>query len=108
MKYSQVGSEHEFYTAVLVLVITSLVLQVSIIIIIVLKSIYFTPKMIVGALFLVLGGIDINDQERHKTADIINNSTTVLVFIITFVNVIISGFGFQHTNTMAFDKNKDV
>merc|ERR1711981_897571 len=82
----QVGSEHEFYTAMLVLVITSLVLQV-----------------IVGALFLILGGIDINDQERHKTADILNNSTTVLVFIITFVNVIISGFGFQHTNTMAFD-----
>merc|ERR1712013_658569 len=80
----QVGSEHEFYTAMLVLVISSVVLQV------------------------ILGGIDINEPEHHKTADILNNTTTVLVFIITFINVIISGFGFQHSGLMAFDKPKEI
>merc|ERR1712050_180841 len=78
----QVGSEHEFYTAMLVLIISSIVLQV-----------------LLGALLLIVGGLDINDEKHQKTADILNNTATVTVFIITFINVIISGFGVQHTNS---------
>jgi len=83
----QVGDQHEFYTVMLVLIISSIVLQV-----------------LLGILFLIVGGLDINDQEHQKTADNLNNTATVLVFIITFINVIISGFGINHTNTTVYDK----
>ena len=104
----KVGSEHEFYTAMLVLVISSIVLQVRISFVKRKYSPSFSVKVILGAMFLILGGIDINEPEHHKTADILNNTTTVLVFIITFINVIISGFGFQHSGLMAFDKPKEI
>merc|ERR1712098_324154 len=71
----------------LVLIISSIVLQV-----------------LLGALLLIIGGLDINDEKHQKTADILNNTATVTVFIITFINVIISGFGIQHTDTQVFDK----
>jgi len=83
----QVGDQHEFYTAMLVLIISSIILQV-----------------LLGILFLIVGGLDINEQEHQKTADILNNTATVLVFIITFINVVISGFGINHTNTTVYDK----
>ena len=59
-------------------------------------------QVLLGVLFLILGGLDINDEEHQKTADTLNNTTTVFVFIITFINVIISGFGFQLTNSIGF------
>ena len=65
---------------------------------------YSCYQVILGVLFLVLGGVNINDPEHHKTANILNRITTVLVFIITVTNVVISGLGFQHTPNSDFDK----
>ena len=76
------GDSHEFYTPMLVLVISSLVLQI-----------------IVGILFLILGSLDINDEEHKRDADIINNITLVIIFIITVINALISGFVIRHTDT---------
>lgn len=56
-------------------------------------------QVIVGILFLVVGGLNINDEPDQNTADIINNVIVVLIFLITLVNVIISGFGIRHTDT---------
>merc|ERR1712083_1069890 len=83
----QVGDGHGFYAAVLGLVIASIVLQV-----------------LVGILFLILGGLDINDPEHQKTANILDNTSTVVVFIITLLNVVISGFNIQHTETTVYNK----
>ena len=33
--------------------------------------------MLVGILFLILGGLDINDPEHQNTANILNNTATV-------------------------------
>jgi len=82
----QVGDGHGFYAVVLGLVITSILLQV-----------------LVGILFLILGGLDINDPEHQNTANILNTAT-VVVFIITLLNVVISGFNIQHTETAVFEK----
>ena len=88
--------------------------------------------MLVGILFLILGGLDINDPEHQNTANILNNTATVrkiisityidgndydlffmlfdlsnfqvVVFIITLLNVVISGFNIQHTETAVFEK----
>ena len=52
-----------------------------------------------GILFLVIGGMNINDEPDQKVADILNDAITVLVFLITLVNVIINGFGIRYTDT---------
>ena len=52
-------------------------------------------QVIVGVLFLVIGGLNINDEPDQKTANILNDVIVVLVFLITLVNVIISGFGIR-------------
>ena len=56
-------------------------------------------QIIVGILFLILGGLDINEDEHKRDADIINNITLVIIFIITVINAFISGFGIRHTDT---------
>merc|ERR1711997_1036520 len=73
----QLGEErHDFYHLMLALIILSIVLQA-----------------IVGILFLVIGGFNINEEPKEKVADILNDIITVLVFIITLINVVINGFG---------------
>merc|ERR1711994_565268 len=66
----QVGDGHGFYAVVLGLVIASILLQV-----------------LVGILFLILGGLDINDPEHQNTANILNNTATVRKIIsITYID----------------------
>jgi hypothetical protein len=92
LRISQVGAEHEFYSAMLVLIIISIIIQV--ILLLQVSLLYLLSiQVLLGILFLIVGGLDINDQEHQKTADILNNTTIVFVFIITIINVIISGFG---------------
>ena len=61
-------------------------------------------QVLLGLLFLILGGLDINEDEHQKSANILNNTATVVVFIITLINAIISGFGVQHTDTKVFNR----
>merc|ERR1719445_110686 len=65
--------QHEYYTVVLTIIIISLVLQAA-----------------AGILFLIIGGMDINNEEYHRTADKLNNAATILIFI--FINVILNAF----------------
>merc|ERR1711894_190563 len=74
---------HPFYHLMLALIIVSIVLQV-----------------IVGILFLVIGGLNINDDPDQRTADILNDVITVLVFLITLVNIVINGFGIRTTDVI--------
>jgi len=74
----QTEGEVEHYTAMMVLIISSLVLQA-----------------LVGILFLAVGGMDINNERYHRAADILNNIATIIIFVITFINIIISAFGIQ-------------
>merc|ERR1711945_26129 len=69
----QTEGDYEHYETMLGLIITSLVLQA-----------------LVGILFLAVGGMDINNEKYHRAADIINNIATIIIFIITFINIIIS------------------
>ena len=48
-------------------------------------------------MFLVVGGLNINEEDNQKAADVLNDVITVLVFLITLVNIVINGFGIRHT-----------
>jgi len=54
--------------------------------------------VIVGILFLVIGGMDINRQEKHRVAIIINDLIVFMVFVISVLNIVISSFGIQHVD----------
>jgi len=83
LKYlMQVGEVHEYYTEMVALVVTSIVLQI-----------------IVGLLFFLIAMINVNDEESHASAKILNNIILVIVFIITLINAFINGFGIKHTDT---------
>lgn len=70
--------DHSFYTAMLVLISLSIVLQV-----------------LAGIGQLILISINLNTTHRHKFADTLNNVVTAVVFVITVINVIISAFGLE-------------
>ncbi|KAI2810658.1 hypothetical protein BLOT_001821 [Blomia tropicalis] len=78
LKYSlQLGDKNKFYLVIVVLICTSIILQV-----------------LVGVLFIYQGLINLNEPNRQKRLNIINNLSTIMVFVITVINVFISGFGF--------------
>ena len=45
--------------------------------------------MLVGILFLILGGLDINDPDHQKTADILNNTATVMMMMTMTMTMMI-------------------
>lgn len=47
----------------------------------------------VGALFLIIGGLNINEKPDHRPAVVLNDIILLMIFIISTINVIISGFG---------------
>ncbi|XP_055642868.1 ninjurin-2 isoform X1 [Toxorhynchites rutilus septentrionalis] len=77
----QVGEKHEFYTLMLVLISISIILQ-----------------LIVGVLFVIIGSLNINRKPDQTAAIIINDVILVLIFLISLINVIISGFGIEYSS----------
>ena len=56
-------------------------------------------QIIVGIALMILGTLDINEgSATQRAADIINNISVILVFIITVVNIIIASFSIENTN----------
>ena len=64
---------------------------------------YIQNQVIVGFLFLIISGMNINDPKTKTTADILNNVILFIVFVITLVNAVISGFGIKHTDTSVLE-----
>lgn len=54
--------------------------------------------MVVGLLFIVIGSLNINRKKDQTAAIVLNDTILVLVFIISLVNVIISGFGMDYSS----------
>ncbi|XP_059491265.1 ninjurin-1 isoform X3 [Neocloeon triangulifer] len=86
----QVGKQHEFYTLMVTLISVSIVLQI-----------------LVGVLFVVLGNLNINKEKDQRKADVINNITTGIIFVISLVNVIISGFGLDAKPALLQNLNRE-
>lgn len=54
--------------------------------------------MAVGLLYIIIGSLNINRQKDQNAAIILNDIILILVFIISLINVIISGFGIEHSS----------
>ncbi|CAB3381401.1 Hypothetical predicted protein [Cloeon dipterum] len=86
----QVGHQHEFYTLMVTLISISIILQI-----------------LVGVLFVLLGGLNINKERDQRKAEVINDISTALIFVISIVNVIISGFGLETKPILLSNLNRE-
>ena len=57
-------------------------------------------QVIVGAIFVLVGYINFNDENKQRRLNIMNNIATVFVFVITVVNVLIAGFGLNFDDSV--------
>ncbi|XP_050682463.1 ninjurin-2 [Leptidea sinapis] len=78
----QVGPRHEFYTLLVTLISISIILQ-----------------LLVGLLFVVIGGMDLNDTTDQPGAVILNDIIVIFIFIISGINIVISAFGIEYSNS---------
>jgi hypothetical protein len=62
--------------------------------------------MVVGILFVIIGSLNINRKKDQTAAIVLNDIILVFVFCISLDNVIISGFGIEHSSQhlMLLDK----
>ena len=61
-------------------------------------NITFHFQVIVGILFIVVGGLNINDEDDQHRANIMNDVIVILIFLITLINIVINGFGIRATD----------
>lgn len=54
--------------------------------------------MIVGLFFIIIGSLNINRKKDQTAAIILNDIILILVFVISLVNVLISGFGMEYSS----------
>ncbi|XP_005188342.1 ninjurin-1 isoform X3 [Musca domestica] len=77
----QVGEQHQFYKLMLVLISLSIILQ-----------------LLVGILFVIIGSLNINRKTDQTAAVILNDIIMVVIFVISVINVVISGFGIEYSS----------
>uniref|UniRef100_A0A182JUI8 Ninjurin a n=1 Tax=Anopheles christyi TaxID=43041 RepID=A0A182JUI8_9DIPT len=120
----QVGEKHEFYGLMLTLISISIILQIimgvlnlslslmrdcrlhlpeyhrsaNVINYIVTGSAVLVAMMLVGILFVVIGSLNINRKPDQTAAIVLNDIILVLIFVISLINVIISGFGIEYSS----------
>lgn len=49
-------------------------------------------------MFVAIGSLNINKQQDQTAAIILNDVILVVIFVISVVNVIISGFGIEYSS----------
>ena len=54
---------------------------------------------------MIIGAIDINDEQSQDTANSLNNTILILVFFITVINAFIGGFGIKDTEDRVPDSS---
>uniref|UniRef100_A0A8C3G0L1 Ninjurin 2 n=1 Tax=Cyclopterus lumpus TaxID=8103 RepID=A0A8C3G0L1_CYCLU len=78
------GAGYRYYAAVLTLISFSLALQI-----------------VAGVLIIIIARRDISEEANQKRLDSLNNTTTILIFLIFVTNIFISVFGMERTGLFA-------
>lgn len=65
--------------------------------------------MVVGIFFVIIGSLNINRKKDQTAAIILNDIILIMIFIISIDNVLISGFGIEHSShpLRLLEKQKD-
>ncbi|XP_033989194.1 ninjurin-2-like isoform X4 [Trematomus bernacchii] len=78
------GAGYRYYVAVLVLISFSLALQI-----------------VAGVLIIIIARRDINEEANQKRLDSLNNTITIIIFLIFVSNICITVFGMERTGLFA-------
>ncbi|XP_074481959.1 ninjurin-2-like isoform X4 [Sebastes fasciatus] len=78
------GAGYRYYAAVLTLISFSLALQI-----------------VAGVLIIIIARRDVTEEANQKRLDSLNNTTTVIIFLIFVSNIFISVFGMERTGLFA-------
>uniref|UniRef100_A0A3Q1EZE5 Ninjurin 2 n=1 Tax=Acanthochromis polyacanthus TaxID=80966 RepID=A0A3Q1EZE5_9TELE len=78
------GAGYRYYAAVLTLISFSLALQI-----------------VAGILIIIIARRDLNEEANQKRLDSLNNTTTIIIFLIFVTNIFISVFGMERTGLFA-------
>ncbi|XP_068587531.1 ninjurin-2-like isoform X4 [Cebidichthys violaceus] len=78
------GAGYRYYAAVLTLISFSLALQI-----------------VAGVLIIIIARQDITEEANQKRLNSLNNTTTVIIFLIFVSNIFISVFGMERTGLFA-------
>lgn len=62
------------------------------------NALCFCMQLIVAILFVIIGGLNINKPRDHTAAIVINDIILILIFLISVINIVISGFGIEYSN----------
>lgn len=54
--------------------------------------------MLVGLMYVVVGSLNINRTKEQRVAIILNDMILVMSLVISLINIIISGFGMEHSS----------
>nr|XP_057933926.1 ninjurin-2-like isoform X5 [Doryrhamphus excisus] len=78
------GAGYRYYAAVLTLISFSLALQI-----------------VAGVLIIIIARRDLNQEANHQRLDSLNNTVTIVIFLIFVTNIFISVFGMERTGLFA-------
>ncbi|XP_072233437.1 ninjurin-2-like isoform X4 [Leuresthes tenuis] len=78
------GAGYRYYAAVLTLISLSLALQI-----------------VAGVLIIIIARRNINEEANQKRGDSLNNTITIIIFLIFVTNIFISVFGMERTGLFA-------
>ncbi|XP_030296313.1 ninjurin-2-like isoform X4 [Sparus aurata] len=78
------GAGYRYYIAVLTLISFSLALQI-----------------VAGVLIIIIARRDVSEETNQKRLDGLNNTATILIFLIFVTNIFISVFGMERTGLFA-------
>lgn len=63
-----------------------------------LDQLLFFFQFFVAILFVIIGGLNINEDRDHQSAVVLNDMILLLIFLISIINIIISGFGLDYAS----------
>ncbi|XP_029317372.1 ninjurin-2-like isoform X4 [Cottoperca gobio] len=78
------GAGYRYYAAVLTLISFSLALQI-----------------VAGVLIIIIARRDVSEEANQKRLNSLNNTTTIIIFLIFVTNIFISVFGMERTGLFA-------
>ncbi|KAF8795931.1 Ninjurin-2 like protein [Argiope bruennichi] len=116
----QAGKEHEFYYVMMTLISLSIILQMCLGSVLIIKGrtdindpnqqkraerlndaavwLVFTSTVLTGCMMLLIANTNLNEVKKQRRADNLNNAITIGVFLVAILNILISALGIKNSD----------